>query len=119
MLARVNGGFSLIVVACFLTQRHYVTKAFFSWAQNPSIFHVPSDPPGEDLRLDNDMQTQWATIWFIYIVLVLLEIFINFYHSVQNMRGYLDKCVQGSPFSFFSIWLRHDLVSILNYLIYG
>lgn len=43
------------------------------------------------MRLENDMQTNWATIGFIYIVLVLLEIFINFYHLVQNMRGYLDK----------------------------
>lgn len=45
------------------------------------------------MRLDNDMQTNWATIGFIYIyiVLVLLEIFINFYHLFQNMRGYLDK----------------------------
>ena len=52
------------------------------------------------MRLDNNMQTNCATIRFIYIVLVLLEIFINLYHLGQNMRGYLVSAYRGALFFF-------------------
>ena len=52
------------------------------------------------MRLDNNMQTNCATIGFIYTVLVLLEIFINLYHLGQNMRGYLVSAYRGAFFFF-------------------